>query len=151
MLPHQLDEIFGRITRQRGLSEVRIAREEVLRTAMNVGEIASSAAGDKDLFSDALCMVEDDYTPSPFTCLDGAHQASCPSANDDDVEPVHSNLASVAQLGEQPQHFHVEPDQRDHEAERAIPLHVLRSSKLGAALDEVEVEHEIQRCDSDHQ
>src|SRR5688500_16070539 len=56
---------------------------------------------------------------------------------------------AAAQLREQPQDLEVEPDQRDQQAERAVPLHVLRRARRGAVLDEVEVEHEVQSGDDD--
>src|ERR1035441_5524741 len=55
------------------------------------------------------------------------------------LSPVH--------LGKQAQNLEIEPDQRDHDSKGAIPLHVLGSAGLHATLDEVEIEHQIQRGD----
>src|SRR5258708_38667465 len=50
---------------------------------------------------------------------------------------------SAARLAEQPENFQIEPDERDHHAKRAVPLHVFRRSALDAALDHVEIENKI--------
>jgi hypothetical protein len=50
-----------------------------------------------------------------------------------------------AQLRQEPQELEVEPDQRHQQAEGGVPLHVAGRAALGAALDEVEVEDEVQR------
>ena len=60
-----------------------------------------------------------------------------------------ARLVPAAHFGEQAQDFQVEPDQRDHDAEGAVPLHVLGSADLHAPLDEVEVEHQIEGGDAD--
>jgi hypothetical protein len=50
---------------------------------------------------------------------------------------------SAARLPEQAEDFQIEPDERDHQAERAVPLHVLRCPTLDATLDHVEIENQI--------
>ena len=45
----------------------------------------------------------------------------------------------------------VQPDQRDHQAERAVPLHVLGGLRRGGLLDEVEVEQQVERREADHE
>src|SRR4030095_6288225 len=49
------------------------------------------------------------------------------------------------------QDLEVQPDQRDEEAEGAVPLHVLRGLGAHAVLDEVEVEDEVHRGEADHE
>ena len=56
----------------------------------------------------------------------------------------------AARFGEQAQDFQIEPDQRDHDAEGAVPLHVFRCAYADAGFDEVEVEHQVERGDDDH-
>src|SRR3546814_2860020 len=51
-----------------------------------------------------------------------------------------SAASARLQLRQQPQELDVQPHQRDHQAERAVPLHVLRRAALDAGLDEVEVQ-----------
>src|SRR5258708_6590586 len=58
---------------------------------------------------------------------------------------------SGARLAEQAEDFQIEPDERDHQAERAIPFHVLRRSVLDTSLDHVKIENQIQCCDDDHE
>src|SRR5271165_1474926 len=53
--------------------------------------------------------------------------------------------SAAAELRQQPQDLEVQPDQRDHQREGAIPLHVFRSAHARAIFDEIEVEDEIQR------
>src|SRR6185437_327422 len=63
-----------------------------------------------------------------------------------------SGLYSVAQLGEQPNDFQVQPDQRDHQAEGSVPLHIFWSAGANASLNKVEVKDEVERryCDHHH-
>ncbi len=57
-----------------------LRREKVLTPAMNVGEIASSAAGDQDFLADPVGMIEHrNAAPAP-PGLDGAHQPRGPGA-----------------------------------------------------------------------
>ena len=64
---------------------------------------------------------------------------------------IEIDLVSAAQLGEQAENLQIEPDQRDNDAEGAVPLHILGCAELYALLDEVEVEHQIQRRDGRRQ
>jgi len=57
---------------------------------------------------------------------------------------------SAARLAEQAEDFQIEPDERNHQAERAIPFHVLRRSVLDTSLDHVKIENQIQCRDDDH-
>src|ERR1039458_9696333 len=56
-------------------------------------------------------------------------------------------LVSASYFGKQPIYLQIEPDQRDHDAEGAIPLHVFGSAELDAFLDEVEIEDQIEGGD----
>src|ERR1700722_15896490 len=58
---------------------------------------------------------------------------------------------SVAALEfrKQAQHFEIEPDERDHQAERAVPLHVTWSAHARAGFDHVEIEDEVESGDDD--
>src|SRR5437879_3731731 len=58
-------------------------------------------------------------------------------------------LSPAARLGQEPQDLQVQPDQRDHQTERAVPLHVLGRAAGHTGLDEVEVEDQVQRRDDD--
>src|SRR5208283_974037 len=58
--------------------------------------------------------------------------------------------SAAAELRQQPQDLEVQPDQRDHQREGAVPLHVFRRAHPCAVLDEVEIKDEIQRRDDHH-
>ena len=59
--------------------------------------------------------------------------------------------SALLDLREQAQEFHVQPDQGHHQAECAIPLHVLRRTLGHAGFDEVEVQHQVQRGHDHHE
>jgi hypothetical protein len=52
---------------------------------MQVGEIATAATGDQDLFADAIGAFEQQDTASAFAGFDGTHQAGGPGSENDDV------------------------------------------------------------------
>ena len=54
------------------------------------------------------------------------------------------------ELRQQPEDFRAEPDKGHHEGERTLPLKVFRGPALCSLLDEVEVEHEVQGRDHNH-
>src|ERR1700684_3678906 len=56
---------------------------------------------------------------------------------------------AALELRKQAQHFEIEPDEGDHQAERAVPLHVTRSAHTRAGLNHVEVEDKVERGDDD--
>src|SRR6267378_8226256 len=57
--------------------------------------------------------------------------------------------SAAAEPREQPEDLDVQPHERDKQRERRVPLHVLRRARRDSALDEVEVEQEIERRDPD--
>ena len=86
MLLDQRDEIRGRVAGQRRLGEMRIRREEILRLAVQVGEIAAAAAGNQNLLAQSVGVLEDRDAASALAGLDGAHQARRASAENQCVE-----------------------------------------------------------------
>src|ERR1700756_1251823 len=58
-------------------------------------------------------------------------------------------LFAAAKLWQQTQNFKIQPDECDHQAERAVPLHVFRRTDADARFDEIKIEHKIERRD-DH-
>lgn len=81
----QRNEIRWRVARQRRLSKMRIGGEKVLRPTMEIGEIASASARDKNLFSDPVGGFEhNDPTPS-LAGFDRAHEAGSATAEDKNV------------------------------------------------------------------
>src|ERR1700722_16643809 len=63
------------------------------------------------------------------------------------VQPE-SYLVAPTQLGEQPQDFQVQPHERYHQSESAVPLHVFGSAHARALFDEIEIEHQVERRDA---
>ena len=60
------------------------------------------------------------------------------------------HLVTAADFGKQAQYLQIKPNQGDHQAEGGVPLHVLRRASAGAALDEVEVQNQIQGGHNDY-
>ena len=82
------NEIGGSVACQQRLREMRIAAEEILRSAIKIGEITAAATRDQDFLSDAVCPFEDDHTSSALAGLDGAHQSGSTSSEDENVTLV---------------------------------------------------------------
>jgi hypothetical protein len=74
------------VTRQRRFAEVRIGRQEVFRAAMQVGEITTAAAGDKDFLADAIGAFQHGNAAAALSRFDGAHQPGCAAAQHDYVK-----------------------------------------------------------------
>src|SRR5580704_8580066 len=66
-----------------------------------------------------------------------------------ELRTVNCSSVAAAHFGQQVENLDVEPDQRDHDAERCVPLHKFGRTVGDALLDEIEVEDEIERGDSD--
>jgi hypothetical protein len=81
----QCDEVLRRVAGERGACEVRIAGEETVRSAVDVGEVAAAAAGDENLFANTVGMIEDEDAAATLTCGDGGHEARCTSAEDEGI------------------------------------------------------------------
>ena len=96
MLFHQHDEIRRGERGQGRFGEVRIGGNEVFRLAVQVGEVAASAAGNQDLLADALGALQHYHTSSALAGFDGAHEPRRSAAQDDDVKLLlHSFPASA--------------------------------------------------------
>ena len=95
MLLGQRDEIRGRVPRQRGFREVFIRGNEIVRLAVNVGEIAASPAGDENLLPDSISMLEHGDTPPAIAGLDGAEESRGPAAKNQGVEFAHQERISL--------------------------------------------------------
>src|SRR5215217_9435410 len=80
-------------------------------------------------------------TPIHILCLDSYSLFLLASTFLEDVvlsAPGHL-LFSGPKLGEQPQNVDIDPDQREHQPEGGVPLHVPRRARLRCLLDEVEI------------
>ena len=67
---------------------MRIGGNKVFRLTVQVGEVAAAAAGNQNLFADTFGAFENGYAASALASLDGAHEAGCASAENDDVDVV---------------------------------------------------------------
>ena len=65
------------------------------------------------------------------------------------LPPVGDIRSVAADVAQQSQDLQVQPDQRDHQAERVVPGGLRRHAGLDRLLDLVEVEQEAQRRDHD--
>ena len=63
-----------------------IGGEEVLRLAVNVGEVAAASAGDEDFLADAVGVFKDGDATATLAGLDGAQQTGSATADDQNVE-----------------------------------------------------------------
>ncbi len=88
---HQGDEIRSAIAAERRNAEMRIGRKKLRRGGMEIGEIASSAAGDPDLLARRLCGFQHQNLAAALTGHSGAHHACRTRTDDDDIE-VHAGL-----------------------------------------------------------
>ena len=80
------DEIGGSVAREGGFGEVGILREEVFRLAMEIGEVAAAAPGDKDFFADFFGVFEEEDTAVTLAGFDGAEEAGGAGTEDDCIE-----------------------------------------------------------------
>ena len=97
MLLDQCDEVRWSVACQRGLCEVRIGREKILGPAVEVGEVAATAAGDENFFAEPVGVVEDGDAASALAGFDGAHQARCAAAENQCVEVMSHGVNSLPQ------------------------------------------------------
>jgi hypothetical protein len=61
---------------------------------MQIGEIATPAAGDEDLFADAIGVLQHGDPAATFAGFDGAHQSGGPAAENDYVESLFDQVTS---------------------------------------------------------
>src|SRR5208337_4580492 len=80
------EEVCGGVACQGGFGEVGIRGEEILRLAMNVGEVAAAPAGDEDFFADAVSVFQDGDAAAALARFDGAQQACSAAADYQNVE-----------------------------------------------------------------
>ena len=86
MFFHEGDEIGGGIAGQGGFGEVGILRKEIIRLAMEIGEIAAAAAGDEDFFADFFGVFQEENAAVTIAGFDGAEEAGGAGTEDDYVE-----------------------------------------------------------------
>ncbi len=96
---HQGDEIAGAVAMQRGNAEMRIARQEILGCATQIGEIASPAARDADLLSRRSRMIEHENRAAALAGLRRAHESRRARSDNNDVPPIHQRFSTFAKKG----------------------------------------------------
>ena len=90
MFFNQRHEIRRCVASQGRLAEVRIGGDEIVRAGMDVGEVASSAAGNGDLLADAVRVLEYHHFPAPLSSFNRAEKTCC-SASDNYNIMIHSD------------------------------------------------------------
>src|SRR6266404_140631 len=65
---------------------MRIGRKKILRAAIEVGEVAASAAGNQYLLSDSFGPLQHGCTPSALAGFHGAHESGCSAAKNNYVK-----------------------------------------------------------------
>jgi hypothetical protein len=85
VLLNQRDEVTRRVSGESGAGEVGIRGEEGIGRAVEIREIATTAAGDEDLFADAVCAVENEDTAAVLTGSYGSHEPGRSSAEYEDI------------------------------------------------------------------
>ena len=86
---HHVEEVARRVACERGAAEVLIGRQEPLRPAVQIGEVAAPAAGNQDLLAGLARMVQHHHAAPVPPGGECAHQAGGAGAQDDDVSGFH--------------------------------------------------------------
>ena len=79
-----------------------IGGDEILRRAMDIGEVAAAAAGDEDFLPRGLGMVEHEDAPAPPARPHGAEQAGGTGAEHHDIEILHAVMCHSSGRGVSP-------------------------------------------------
>src|SRR2546427_534897 len=74
------------VKRQSRLREVGILGDEIGRGAVNVREVASSAAGDQDFAARLRVMFQQQHPTAALTCNGSAHQSGGAGAQHNHIE-----------------------------------------------------------------
>jgi hypothetical protein len=88
MFFNQRDEIDRRVTGEGGFRKMFVCGDEVLRPAMEVGEIAAASAGDQDFLADAFGALQHRDAAAAFAGFDGAEQAGGAGTKNQSVKLV---------------------------------------------------------------
>ncbi len=86
MLFDQSDEVRRRVAGQRGLGEVFVRGNEILRLAVDIRKITAPAAGDEDFLADSFGTFQHPDTPSAFAGLDCAEESRGAGAENQSVK-----------------------------------------------------------------
>ena len=83
------EEVLRGEAGERGFGKVRVGGEEVFRAGVEVGEVASPAAGDEDFFAGAVGVLEDEGAASAAAGFEAAHETSGSGSEDENVDRFH--------------------------------------------------------------
>jgi len=100
MLLDECNKIRGRVAGQRRFPKMRIRRDEVFGSAVNVGEVTASAAGYQDFLSCAFSALDDGHAASPLARFQSAHQAGGTCAEDDCVKLLRHWVCGAIRAGD---------------------------------------------------
>src|SRR6267142_2941914 len=60
-------------------------------------------------------------------------------------------FSAAARFAEQAKNLKIQPDERDHQRESAIPIHVFRGTIFDASFDQVKIKHQVKRGNRNHE
>ena len=83
------DEVALGVAAERGFAEVRVGGEKPLRRDLEVGEVAASAAGDKNFGARLRAVLEQQDAPAAPPRAHRAHHPGGARAQHDNVERFH--------------------------------------------------------------
>src|SRR5262249_54005397 len=86
------NEVLGSEAGEGGTGKVRVGGDEVFRCGVEVGEVTAAAAGDEYLLAGRVAALEDEDAATARAGHEGAHEAGCAGAEDDDVVGGHVSL-----------------------------------------------------------
>src|SRR5438045_9282904 len=102
MFLHESEEVLRGVARQCRLTEMWIGGEKVFRPAMQIREIAATAARDQNLFPERPRRSQTDTFPPPFPCSIGQNRpaapAPCEMNADESVDLKSSDKVSGAHI-----------------------------------------------------
>ena len=81
----QFDKILSGVARQRGGGKARVVRQVTVGSGVHIGEVAAAAAGDADLFADAVIAFQDSHRAAALSRRKRAHQAGRAAAEHYDI------------------------------------------------------------------
>lgn len=90
MLLNERDEIMLRIAAKRGNTELPVMRNEVVRIAIEIGEVTTPPAGHQDFLADLVRTFEDDDVPPMSRGGNCTHKAGGAATNDEDIGIRHA-------------------------------------------------------------
>ena len=91
---YKLDEILRRIAGEGGSAEMRIVREKTFGARVDIGEIATAAAGDTDLLAELVVVVNEQHRFATLARFGGTHHAGSTGTNDDHIKRSAQRLTS---------------------------------------------------------